>query len=69
MRFVYTPSDRDTASLLRKKSMTIRVTATDALAHLPRPATPKWKLGVWDAEVLAHDTMSVSIFAPKETDF
>jgi len=46
-----------------------RATLAEARARLPRPATPKWPLGVWDAEALAHGTMSVSLFAPKEADF
>ena len=47
----------------------MKATVADALAKLPLPATPKWKLGVWDADMIRHGTMSVSIFAPKETDF
>ena len=47
----------------------MHVTLADALAKLPLPATTKWPLGVWDTEVMAHGTMSVEIFAPKETDF
>lgn len=47
----------------------MKVTVADALTRLPLPATDTWKLGVWDAEVLKHGTMSVEIFAPKEQDF
>jgi mannose-6-phosphate isomerase-like protein (cupin superfamily) len=47
----------------------MKVTLTEALAKIPLPANEKWKLGVWDAEVLRHGTMSVEIFAPKEQDF
>lgn len=47
----------------------MHVTLVDALAKLPLPATDKWPLGVWDAEVMAHGTMSVEIFAPNQTDF
>ncbi|HEX2623442.1 MAG TPA: cupin domain-containing protein, partial [Phototrophicaceae bacterium] len=39
------------------------------LAKLPLPATDKWKFGVWDTEVMKHGTMSLEIFAPKQTDF
>ncbi len=49
--------------------MTTKATVSDALGKLPLPATPKWPLGVWDAQVLAHGTMSVEIFAPKDQDF
>jgi mannose-6-phosphate isomerase-like protein (cupin superfamily) len=47
----------------------MKATVAEALARLPLPATEKWKLGVWDAEVMRHGTMAVEIFAPKETDF
>jgi mannose-6-phosphate isomerase-like protein (cupin superfamily) len=47
----------------------MKVTLTEALAKIPLPANEKWKLGVWDAEVLRYGTMSVEIFAPKEQDF
>lgn len=46
-----------------------RATVDEMRAQLPRPATPKWPLGVWDAEAFSHGTMSVSLFAPRETDF
>jgi mannose-6-phosphate isomerase-like protein (cupin superfamily) len=42
---------------------------TEALARLPQPKTDKWPLGVWDADAISHGTMSVSVFAPKTTDF
>ncbi len=41
----------------------------EALARLPRPKTDKWPLGIWDIDAIAHGTMSVSVFAPKTTDF
>jgi mannose-6-phosphate isomerase-like protein (cupin superfamily) len=41
----------------------------EALARLPQPKTDKWPLGVWDIDAIAHGTMSVSVFAPKTTDF
>lgn len=47
----------------------MKVSVADALARLPLPATDKWYLGVWDAEVMKHGTMSVEIFAPKAHDF
>ena len=47
----------------------MKATVAEALAKLPLPATEKWKLGVWDAEVMRHGSMFVEIFAPKETDF
>lgn len=47
----------------------MKVTAAEARAQLPQPATSKWPLGVWDIQMLAHGSMSVSLFAPKETDF
>lgn len=47
----------------------MKVTLTEALARLPLAANEKWPLGVWDAEVMRHGTMSVEIFAPKEQDF
>ena len=47
----------------------MRATVEEALARLPLPATEKWPLGVWDAQVMAHGTMLVEIFAPKEQDF
>jgi mannose-6-phosphate isomerase-like protein (cupin superfamily) len=47
----------------------MKVTAKEALAKLPLIKTDKWPLGVWDKEVLAHGTMSLEIFAPKEIDY
>jgi quercetin dioxygenase-like cupin family protein len=47
----------------------MKITLADALSKLPLPATAKWPLGAWDAQMMAHGTMSVSIFAPKGTDF
>jgi mannose-6-phosphate isomerase-like protein (cupin superfamily) len=47
----------------------MKITLADALAQLPLPATETWKLGVWDAEVMKHGTMTVEIFAPKEQDY
>jgi mannose-6-phosphate isomerase-like protein (cupin superfamily) len=47
----------------------MKVSVAEALAQLPQPKTEKWPLGVWDAEMLAHGTMSLTVFAPKETDF
>ena len=47
----------------------MKITIADALAKLPLPATEKWKLGVWDAKVMSHGTMTVEIFAPKEFDY
>jgi mannose-6-phosphate isomerase-like protein (cupin superfamily) len=47
----------------------MKIRLADALARLPLPRTQKWPLGVWDAEMLRHGTMSLEIFAPKETDF
>jgi mannose-6-phosphate isomerase-like protein (cupin superfamily) len=41
----------------------------EALARLPQPKTDKWPLGIWDIDAIAHGTMSVSVFAPKTTDF
>ena len=49
--------------------MAMKATVAEALAGLPLPRTEKWPLGVWDAQVMAHGTMSVSLFAPKEHDF
>ena len=47
----------------------MKVSLKDALSKLPLPATQKWPLGVWDTEVMAHGTMSLEIFAPKESDY
>lgn len=47
----------------------MKATVAEALARLPLPATEKWPLGVWDAQVMAHGTMTVEIFAPKERDY
>lgn len=47
----------------------MKISVSEALAKLPLPATEKWPLGVWDTEVMAHGTMIVEIFAPKETDY
>jgi mannose-6-phosphate isomerase-like protein (cupin superfamily) len=47
----------------------MKITVAEALAKLPLPKTNKWSHGVWDAQMLAHGTMSVSIFAPKVRDF
>ncbi len=47
----------------------VKATVNEALARLPLPATPKWPLGVWDTEVIAHGSMTLSLFTPKETDF
>jgi uncharacterized protein YjlB len=44
----------------------MKISLAEALARLPLPKTEKWPLGVWDAEMLAHGTMSLEIFAPKE---
>src|SRR5690242_21851883 len=49
--------------------MATKMSLAEALARLPLPNTEKWPLGVWDAETLRHGTMSLEIFAPKETDF
>jgi mannose-6-phosphate isomerase-like protein (cupin superfamily) len=46
-----------------------QATIASALALLPQPKTDKWPLGVWDADAISHGTMSVSVFAPKTTDF
>jgi mannose-6-phosphate isomerase-like protein (cupin superfamily) len=51
------------------KGGVVNVSLKDALSKLPLPATGKWPLGVWDTEAMAHGTMSLEIFAPKETDF
>lgn len=50
-------------------NMATKATLSEALGKLPLPATSKWPLGVWDTKMLAHGTMSVEIFAPKEHDF
>jgi mannose-6-phosphate isomerase-like protein (cupin superfamily) len=47
----------------------MKAPADGALARQPLPATEKWPLGVWDAQVMAHGTMSVEIFAPRERDY
>lgn len=47
----------------------MKISLAEALARLPLPKTEKWPLGVWDAETLTHGTMSLAVFAPKETDF
>jgi mannose-6-phosphate isomerase-like protein (cupin superfamily) len=47
----------------------MKASVDEALMKIPLAATAKWPLGVWDAPVITHGTMSVSIFAPKETDF
>lgn len=47
----------------------MKATVAEALARLPLPATEKWPLGVWDAQVMQHGTMAVEIFAPKERDY
>ncbi len=44
-------------------------TLADALANLPLPATPKWKHGVFDVEVMRHGTMTTILYAPKIEDF
>ncbi len=47
----------------------MKASVTPALAKLPLPKTDKWPLGVWDVQALAHGSMMVEIFAPKETDY
>jgi mannose-6-phosphate isomerase-like protein (cupin superfamily) len=41
----------------------------DELAKLPLPATPIWKHGVFDVEVMKHGTMSTIVYAPQIEDF
>jgi mannose-6-phosphate isomerase-like protein (cupin superfamily) len=47
----------------------VRISLADALSKLPLPATERWPEGVWDAEVLAHGSMSVILFTPRGTDY
>ena len=47
----------------------MRISLQDMLAKLPLPATAKWPQGVWDAEALAHGSMSLIVFAPVGTDY
>ncbi len=47
----------------------MKATIAEAMRQLPFPADEKWKLGVWDVEVMRHGTMSVQYFAPKQHDF
>ena len=46
----------------------MKATLAEALAKLPRPATPDWPDGVFDAQAFAHGTMSLEVFAPRGTD-
>lgn len=47
----------------------MKATVDDAMGKLPFPANEKWKLGVWDVEVMRHGSMNVQLFAPKGQDF
>jgi mannose-6-phosphate isomerase-like protein (cupin superfamily) len=47
----------------------MRISLHDMLAKLPLPATEKWPQGVWDAEALAHGSMSLIVFAPSGKDY
>jgi mannose-6-phosphate isomerase-like protein (cupin superfamily) len=47
----------------------MRISLQDMLVKLPLPATAKWPQGVWDAEALAHGSMSLIVFAPVGTDY
>ncbi len=51
------------------KSFSPHIALNEALAKLPLPATPKWKHGVFDIEVMRHGTMSTILYAPKVEDF
>ena len=46
-----------------------KTSVEELMARLPLPATPKWRAGVWDATGLAHGTMTLSVFAPRGTDY
>ena len=47
----------------------VKVSLSEALSKLPLPSTSEWPLGVWDTEEMAHGSMTLLLFAPKETDF
>ena len=38
------------------------------VGKLPRPATAEWPDGVFDIEAMAHGTMSLQVFAPRDED-
>lgn len=39
------------------------------LDQLPKPATAKWREGVWDVEAFKHGTMLLEVFAPRGRDY
>lgn len=39
------------------------------MKRLPRPATEKWKDGVWDVEPFEQDGAALIFFAPKGIDY
>lgn len=41
----------------------------DFLKQMPKPATAKWREGVWDMEVFKHGTMLLEVFAPHKRDY
>ncbi|HEY5228398.1 MAG TPA: cupin domain-containing protein [Opitutaceae bacterium] len=47
----------------------MRLSLSEALAKLPLPSTTKWPEGVWDAQALAHGSMSIIVFAPRGRDY
>ena len=47
----------------------MHISLAESLKRLPRHATPKWPLGVFDIEAFRSGTMSLQLFAPRGEDF
>lgn len=47
----------------------MKFTVDEMLAHLPLPATEKWKDGVWDIEPFEKAGVKLVFFAPRGTDY
>ena len=47
----------------------MKISLQESLDILPLPATKKWPQGIWSNEALKSGSMSLIVFAPKDTDY
>ena len=47
----------------------MRFTVDELLSELPKPATVKWKNGVWDVEPFSKGKIKIVFFAPRGGDY
>lgn len=47
----------------------MRFTVDELLSELPKPATEKWKNGVWDVEPFSKGNIKLVFFAPRGSDY